>query len=497
MYKQAQYDEPLLFQYDSSCRHQDDNEKRILERFRELLPPALLREDCFDIPDLTEPEAVRHFTRLSQMNFGVDSGFYPLGSCTMKYNPKINEELAGHPNFAYHHPEEPDSMVQGTLKIMYDLQEALKEIGGMDAVTLQPAAGAQGEFTGILIAKKYHEERGEIRDEVVLPDTSHGTNPASAKMAGFKVIHIQSNDQGCVDLEALEAACGERTAAFMLTNPNTLGIFEKEVHKIADIVHGCGALMYYDGANFNAIMGRTNPGKMGFDIVHFNLHKTFSSPHGGGGPGSGAVGVVSRLADCLPVPVVARKTEKDGKEFYYNDHSLKRSIGKVHPYYGNVGVLIRAYAYITMMGGDGLKDATSHAVLNSNYLMEKLAGDFQVPYPGLRGHEFVLSGDSFDEQGFNTAQAAKKLLDMGFHAPTVYFPLLVHGAMMVEPTESESKNTLDTFATALMEIKKMPAKDVTRSPKSTVAGNLDQAFAARELIVNHRKYIEKMALFED
>jgi len=490
MYRQAQYDEPLLFEYDSSCREHDESEERLLKRFRELLPPEFLREDCPAFPDLTEPEVVRHYVRLSQMNFGVDSGFYPLGSCTMKYNPKVNEEMAAHPMFCNHHPDEPEEFVQGTLKILYELQEYLKEIGGVDAVTLQPAAGAQGEFTGMLITRKYHEDRGEERDEVILPDTSHGTNPASAKMAGYKIVKIVSNEDGCVDLDALRDACSERTAAFMLTNPNTLGIFEKEVHKIADIVHGCGALMYYDGANFNAILGRTNPVKMGFDIVHFNLHKTFSSPHGGGGPGSGAVGVVERLASYLPVPVVAKKVV-GGKDVYYNDYELENTIGKVHPYFGNTGVLIRAYAYIRMLGGEGLKDATSFAVLNSNYLKEKLDKHFEVPYPGLRKHEFVLSGENLKELGFNTKQAAKKILDSGYHAPTVYFPLIVNEAMMVEPTESESKLNLDTFANILIDIKNMPLEEVNKAPESTPVGKLDQIFADRNSILTHRDFFEK------
>ena len=490
MYRQAQYDEPLLFEYDSSCKERDEAEEQLLGSFKKLLPPEFLREDCFELPDLAESEVVRHYTRLSQMNFGVDSGFYPLGSCTMKYNPKLNEEVASHPLFCKHHPDEPEEFVQGTLKILYELQEYLKEIGGVDAVTLQPSAGAQGEFTGMLITRKYHENNGEERDEVILPDTSHGTNPASAKMGGFKIVQIESNDEGCVDLEALRAACSDRTAAFMLTNPNTLGIFEKEVHKLADIVHGCGALMYYDGANFNAILGRTNPVQMGFDIVHFNLHKTFSSPHGGGGPGSGAVGVVKRLASYLPVPLVAKKVV-DGKEVYYNDYSLENSIGKVHPYFGNVGVLIRAYAYIKVLGKEGLRDVTNFSVLNSNYLREKLSKYFKIPYPGLRKHEFVLSGDSFKEHGFDTAQAAKKILDTGFHAPTVYFPLIVHEAMMIEPTESESKDYLDTFSDILIKLKETPAEDVARAPESTPVGKLDQTFAAKHLILNHKDYIEK------
>ena len=495
MYRQARYPEPLIFEYHNNiCEEHKKSEKEIFSAFKKLLPSEFFREKAPEIPELTEPEVVRHYTRLSQMNFGIDSGFYPLGSCTMKYNPKINEEIAANPDFVEHHPEEPDSFVQGTLKILYELQEYLKEIGGVSAVSLQPAAGAQGEFTGMLITKKYFELRNEIRDEVILPDTSHGTNPASARMAGFKVIHIKSNKEGCVDLEALEAACSERTAAFMLTNPNTLGIFEKDVLKISEIVHNYGGLMYYDGANFNAILGRTNPVKMGFDIVHFNLHKTFSTPHGGGGPGAGAVGVVEKLASYLPVPVVEKKVV-DGKEIYYNNYNLKNTIGKVHPYHGNVAVLMRAYVYIKMLGGKGLKEAASYAVLNSNYLKGKLSKEFDVPYQGLRKHEFVISGEVFKEKGFDTAQAARKLLDSGSHAPTIYFPLIVHEAMMIEPTETESKETLDRFAETLIKIKSLPAEKLKSAPENTSAERVDQAFAAKHLIFNYRDYKEKKELF--
>jgi glycine dehydrogenase subunit 2 len=448
------------------------------------LPENIIRKNRPNIPRLCERDLVKHFTQLSQMNFGVDSGFYPLGSCTMKYNPKINDEMAGLPTSAMMHPHQPDSLAQGTLQIMYELQEMLAHITGMKAVSLQPAAGAHGEFTGMLIARAYHESRGEKRDQVVLPDTSHGTNPASAAMAGYDIITIPSKN-GRVDLDALAAAVSERTAAFMLTNPNTLGIFESDVKEIARIVHGAGGLLYYDGANFNAIMGKTNPGKMGFDIVHLNLHKTLSTPHGGGGPGAGPVGVVERLQEFLPVPMVAKKGEE-----YYLDYDMPKSIGKVHGFHGNWGVLLRAYTYILSQGGDGLTEVTERAVLNSNYMRMKVEKFLDVPYPGLRGHEFVASGASLKAKGIRTLDVAKRLIDHGYHPPTIYFPLIVDEAIMIEPTETESKSTLDGFVAALETVVNEPAEVLHDAPSCASVRRLNETDAAKNLLLSYRDYVE-------
>jgi glycine dehydrogenase subunit 2 len=409
------------------------------------------------------------------MNYGVDTGFYPLGSCTMKYNPKICDEISGWPEVADLHPYQDESTLQGALRLMYELQEQLCAIAGVDAVTLQPAAGAHGEFTGMLIARAFHEANGELanRTQVVLPDTAHGTNPASAAMAGFEVVEIASKD-GCTDLDALKAAVSDKTAAFMLTNPNTLGIFEDQVLEVAGIIHDAGALLYYDGANLNAIMGKTRPGDMNFDIVHFNLHKTFATPHGGGGPGSGPVGVKERLEPFLPVPTV----ERDGDEYYF-DYDRPKSIGKVRSFYGNFGVLVRAYAYIRLMGGAGLKRASEMAVLNSNYLRAKLEKHYPLPHRQLRKHEFVLSGDILKKKGLKTLDLSKRLLDYGFHAPTIYFPHLVDEAIMIEPTESENQATLDSFADAMIQILNEDPEVVRKAPHSAAVKRVDDVQAAR------------------
>src|SRR3989449_253815 len=411
------------------------------------LVPAKIRRDQLAIPNLSEHDVVRHFTRLSQMNFGIDTGFYPLGSCTMKFNPKFTEELAALPTVTRIHPDQDESTVQGALRVLYELQDLLARIAGMDAVTLQPAAGAQGEYTGLLLAQAYHRERGEERHEVIIPDTAHGTNPASAGMLGFDLIEIPSKD-GRVDLKALEAAAGPKTLALMLTNPNTLGIFEEHVLDIAQIVHDAGGLLYYDGANFNAILGRTSPGNMNFDIVHFNLHKTFTTPHGGGGPGAGPVGVKKPLEPFLPVPVIGL----NGRGYHLN-YDRPKSIGKVRAWYGNFALLVRAYAYILRMGGDGLKEVSERAVLNANYIRHRLAGVVDVPFGGLRKHEFVASAAKLAaEKGVRTVDLAKRLMDFGYHPPTVYFPHLVEEALMVEPPETATKETLDGFVDALAKI---------------------------------------------
>lgn len=470
-FRQAYYDEPLLF------------EKRSVEPEPvdlKGLVPAKLARDRLEIPNLAEHDVVRHFTRLSQMTFGIDSGFYPLGSCTMKFNPKYAEELAALPTVARIHPDQDESTVQGALQIMYELQGALAAIAGMDAVTLQPAAGAHGEFTGLLLAKAYHRDRGEERTQVVLPDTAHGTNFASAGMLGFDIVEIASTE-GRVDLKALEAAVGDKTLAFMLTNPNTLGIFEEHVLDIADIVHDAGGLLYYDGANLNAILGRTSPGRMNFDIVHFNLHKTFTTPHGGGGPGAGPVGVRAPLAPYLPVPIVAF----DGSA-YHLDYERPRSIGKVRAWYGNFALLVRAYAYVLRQGGDGLRAVSDRAVLNANYVRHRLKGILDVPYGGLRKHEFVASAASLTTKGVRTVDVAKRLMDFGVHPPTVYFPHLVEEALMIEPTETETKDALDGFVDALVRIVKEDPEILRTAPHNTAVARVDEVLAAREPILSWR-----------
>ncbi len=465
MYQQAKYDEPLLNEING------EDEKEI-----SVDVPDKLKRKSLNIPNLEEWQVVRHYTRLSQMNYGVDINTYPLGSCTMKYNPKLNEEIAKW--FSYLHPYQEESTVQGALQIMYELQEMLKKITDMDDFTLQPAAGAHGEFTGMLLVRAYHEYKGELekRRNVLLPDSAHGTNPASAAMAGFNVIEIPSNEKGMVDLEALEAATDDTTAAFMITNPNTLGIFEEEILEIAKIMHKNGALLYYDGANLNAIMGITSPGIMGFDIVHLNLHKTFSTPHGGGGPGSGPVGVRGELVDFLPVPIVRYDGEK-----YYLDYDVKHTIGKVRSFYGNFGVMVKAWAYIKRLGGEGLKNATIRAVLNSNYLKERIKGYYELPHKDLRKHEFVVK-----PKNARALDVAKRLLDFGVHAPTVYFPLIVHEALMIEPTESENKETLDKFADIMIQIAKEAEENpklLEEAPHNTAIKRVDDVLAARKPVL--------------
>ncbi len=438
------------------------------------------------LPEITELEVMRHFKELSDKNFCIEKGFYPLGSCTMKYNPKVNEVLACLDGFSELHPHQDDEDAQGSLKLMYNLQEALKTVTGMDAMTLQPAAGAHGELCGMMIVKKYFETIGQNRKNVIIPDSAHGTNPASAAMCGFNIVEIKSNEKGLVDLEALKAVLDDNTAAIMLTNPNTLGLFEEDILKISELVHNAGGLLYYDGANMNAIMGHTNPKLMGFDIVHLNLHKTFSTPHGGGGPGAGPVGVVEKLKDFLPVPVI----EFDGNK-YYRDYEVKHSIGKMKAFYGNFSVLIKAYAYILLMGKE-LKDASSYAVLNANYMMNKLKEHYYLPHDSKCMHEFVLSGDWQKEQGVNTLGIAKRLMDSNFHPPTVYFPLIVHEAIMIEPTESETKERLDEFINVMIEIAdeiKTNPEAVLAHPFNTPVRKVDETLAARKPDLAYKKQI--------
>ena len=444
----------------------------------DFIPKEMLREGKIGLPQLSELDVMRHYKELSDRNFCVEKGFYPLGSCTMKYNPKVNELLASLEGFTNLHPLQSDEDSQGALELMYKLQEALKKITGMDAMTLQPAAGAHGELTGMMIIKKYFEVKGETnRKKVIVPDSAHGTNPASAKMCGFDIVEVKSNSRGQVDIDALKGLLDKDIAAIMMTNPNTLGIFEENVLEISKLMHENGSLLYYDGANFNAIMGWTNPALMGFDVVHLNLHKTFSTPHGGGGPGAGPVGVVEKLKDYLPSPVIEFK---DGK--YIRNYDIKHSIGKVRSFYGNFGVLVRAYAYILMMGNN-LKLASADAVLNANYLKEKLKATYDLPYDEPCMHEFVLSGEKQHHQGVSTLGIAKRLMDYNCHPPTVYFPLIVHEALMIEPTESESKEVLDNFVDIMLKIAKEieeNPEEVLKSPQNTPIKRVDETLAARK-----------------
>lgn len=440
------------------------------------LDKDLLRTSDTELPQMSELEVMRHYKELSDLNFCIEKGFYPLGSCTMKYNPKVNEFLSTLEGFNIH-PNTSDKNAQGALKLMYYLQTALLKITGMDAITLKPSAGAHGEMTGMMIIKKYFDSIGEKRTKVIIPDSAHGTNPASAKMAGFDIVEIKSNEKGQVDIDSLKAVLNEDVAAIMMTNPNTLGIFEERVEEISKLMHDNGSLLYYDGANFNAIMGYTNPKLMGFDVVHLNLHKTFSTPHGGGGPGAGPVAVVEKLKDFLPTPTI----EFDGNK-YFRNYNVKNSIGSIKDFYGNFSVFVRAYAYILMLG-QNLKHASENAVLNANYLKEKLKKYYDLPYDEPCMHEFVLSGEKQkQESGVSTLHIAKALMDGNTHPPTVYFPLIVHEAIMIEPTESEQKEKLDEFVDTMIEIAKM-AKDnpeeILSAPHTTPVKKIDEVTAAR------------------
>ncbi|MBN2172211.1 MAG: aminomethyl-transferring glycine dehydrogenase subunit GcvPB [Candidatus Krumholzibacteriota bacterium] len=450
-------------------------------------PPAAPRLDAakrrrgpVGLPALSELDVMRHFVALSKLNHSIVSGFYPLGSCTMKYNPVLNEELARLPGFAASHPDQCAQTVQGNLELMWRLEEALKAITGFAAATLQPAAGAQGEFVGMRIARRWHEDHGAARREVLIPDSAHGTNPASVVMAGLGVRTVPSDARGLVDLAALAAAVGPDTAAVMLTNPNTLGLFETDILRIAELVHGAGALLYMDGANMNALVGRVRPAELGFDVMHLNLHKTFATPHGGGGPGSGPVAVTAALADYLP----GLRVRRDGERFTAS--RAPRSIGDVHGRHGNFAMLVRALAYILRYGGDGLADISAGAVLNANYLQARLRDLVEVPHDGLCMHEFVASGRPLKKHGVRTLDVAKRLLDFGIHAPTVYFPLIVPEALMIEPTETETKESLDRFVDAMAQIVREAETDpelLRTAPHTTPVGRLDEARAAKELRV--------------
>jgi len=517
--------EPLIIEYSSPGRKGyslpaiDTPNKD--EELSKLLPQDYLRVEELKLPEVSEVDVVRHYTLLSQKNYGVDSGIYPLGSCTMKYNPKINEDIARIDKLSNLHPYQDEDLVQGSLEVLYKLKQNLAEISGMDEVTLQPASGAHGELCGLMIIKKYFEDKGEERKKVIVPDSAHGTNPASAAMAGFDLIEIESNEEGMIDIENLKEVLDENVAALMLTNPNTLGIFEKDIIKISELVHDAGGLLYYDGANMNAIMGYVRPGDMNFDVLHFNLHKTFSTPHGGGGPGSGPVGVKKFLKPYLPIPLLrvekvskepGNGTDRDtqnyekkvkaqisstyttndlvaydrGKEVhnrYYWDYDRPQSIGKLHAFYGNYGVMLKAYSYIRKLGSGGLKETTENAVLNANYMKARLKEEYHLPYQENSLHEFVLSGIKQKEKGAATLNIAKRLLDYGQYAPTIYFPLVVKEALMIEPTETENIDTLNKFVETMKiisrEIEEYPEL-VKNAPHSTPVRKLDEVKAARE-----------------
>jgi glycine dehydrogenase subunit 2 len=478
--------EYLIFELDGLGESTYEVDDPIGDDFSVDVPQELVRDDL-PFPDVPEVEVVRHYTRLSQLNFSVDTGFYPLGSCTMKYNPKIHEHVASDARFAMLHPYQPDEDVQGALAVMYHLSELLQEITGMDAISLHPAAGAHGELTGTFIARAYFRQKGETgRHIAIIPDSAHGTNPASAAMAGFDVIEVKSNEKGQVDMDALREIVdkyGDEIAIIMLTNPNTLGVFEENILEIAELIHGVGGLLYYDGANLNGILGMARPGDMGFDIVHLNLHKTFSAPHGGGGPGSGPIGVKGHLKDFLPVPTVVYDEESG---MFRLNYDIPHSIGRMRMFHANFLVLLKAYMYIISLGGEGLRQVGRLAVLNANYLAAKVKKYFPIPYGELYKHEFVATGKVLKEQGVKTLDIAKRLIDFGVHPPTIYFPLIVSEALMIEPTETEVKYNLDMYAAALETIYKEAHEnpDILHSaPNNAPIGRLDDVKAVKQLKV--------------
>jgi glycine dehydrogenase subunit 2 len=504
MYKQATWDEPIIFKLGKKGRsghsmpEAEDEVRRAVGSLNGLLPENMRRTQKPNLPELSEVEVTRHFIRLSEMNYGIDSGIYPLGSCTMKYNPKINELLASLPTLSMVHPYQDESTVQGILEILYKLERWLSEITGTFEVCLHPAAGAHGEFLGTMLMHACLKQDGQCgkRTEVIVPDSAHGTNPASAAMAGFNVVIVPSAADGCIDLEALKTVTSEKTAGLMLTNPNTLGIFEKDIEEIAKIIHEVGGLLYYDGANLNPLLGKARPGDMGFDIVHMNIHKTFGTPHGGGGPGAGPVGVSKDLARFLPVPRIVF----DGKR-YSLDYDKPHSIGKIRSFQGNVAVLLRAYTYILSMGFEGLKEAAEISVLNANYVMKKLENikGLMIPYDGKkpRKHECVISAKPLkNETGVSALHLAKRLLDFGLHAPTTYFPLIVDEALMIEPTETFEKEELDRFVDALRRICEEAYKNpqaVLTAPHNTAVSRLDEVKAShpRTMTLSWRMHIKK------
>ena len=477
--------EPLIYELSSSGRTAIEMPAPEVEKAE--IPASLEREEL-PLPELSEIDVVRHFTRLSQLNHGVDTGFYPLGSCTMKYNPKINEEVARLPGFALTHPLQDTALLQGNLALMYAVQQWLMEIGGFRAVSLQPAAGAQGELTGILIIRAYHEDRGDTkRNRILVPDSAHGTNPASIAMSGMEVVEVPSDPRGNIDIEALRSQCGDTIAGLMLTNPNTLGLFEEHVHEVIQLVHDSGGLVYGDGANMNALLGVVRPGDLGFDILHYNLHKTFSTPHGGGGPGAGPVGVAAHLADFLPSPIVdIVEVGDENVPPLYGLVEPAKSVGRMKLFQGHFGVLVRAYTYMRMQGNEGLRDIADHAVLNANYLRVKLQDAYHIPYDRICMHEFVAEGKWDDAPEVHALDISKRLMDFGFHPPTNYFPLIVPEALMIEPTETESKQTLDAFVEAMRQIAREAREDpeiLTTAPHETPFGRMDEVRAARQLVL--------------
>lgn len=504
-WRQAKWSEPLIYDlgsYDNTWfvhPYSDEDEKleRLVGAPEERLG-RMLRREAPRVPGLSEVEVVRHFTRLSQMSYGVDTGPVPLGSCTMKYNPKISEELARDPRIRYLHPYQDEETVQGLLEILYLLERWLAELTGMDRCSFQPPAGAAGELTGALMIRKYFTDRGEERDEMLIPDSAHGTNPASAAMAGFRVVRIPTSEHGTLDMEALEAALSERTAGIMLTNPNTLGLFEDRILEVAEKLHSRGALLYYDGANLNGIMGIVRPGDMGFDIVHLNVHKTFSAPHGGGGPGAGVVCARGELVDYLPRPLIARKNGR-----YYWDYECKRCIGRVRMFYGNILPLVKTFIYIAMLGGEGLRETAIQSVINTNYFIALMRGvrGYELPYDPdrPRKHELVLSAKPLKrDTGVTAEDVAKALLDRGLHAPTMYFPLIVDEALMIEFTESEPRRSIEEYARALREIVEEAYRDpeaVKRAPRNTAVGRLDNVYAnhPRSVTPSHRVLRRRLA----
>ncbi len=451
------------------------------EKVPGVIPDALLRSEIAGFPELGELETLRHFTRLSQRNFAIESQFYPLGSCTMKYNPKINEVVARFPGFAQVHPLAPVDLLQGALALLFDLEGMLAEISGMEHVSLQPSAGAQGELTGLMLIRACLTERGNPRKKIIVPDTAHGTNPASSTLCGYEVVQISSNDHGVIDPASVSAAMDQDVAAVMITNPNTLGLFETNIEAVADLVHSRGGMVYLDGANLNALMGIAKPGHMGVDVLHMNLHKTFSTPHGGGGPGAGPVGVRSGLADYLPAPRIVKAGDR-----YELREDFDKSIGRVRSFFGNFGVLVRAYAYILTLGGDGLEDVSRMALLNANYLRKKLEKTYQLAYNEPCMHECIFTDRVQQKNGVSTLDIAKRLLDYGYHPPTIYFPLVVSGALMIEPTETETVETLDGFVEAMVAIAQEAKNDpelVKTAPHTTPVKRLDEARAARKPVL--------------
>ena len=450
-------------------------------KLEEHIPSALLRSDIANFPELGELEVLRHFTRLSQRNFAIESQFYPLGSCTMKYNPKINEVVARLPGFAEAHPLAPPELLQGALTLLHELELMLAEISGMENVSLQPSAGAQGELTGLMLIRACLADRGDPRKKVIVPDTAHGTNPASSALCGYDVVQISSNERGVIDAATVEKAMDDTVAAVMITNPNTLGLFETNIEAIAEIVHAKGGMIYLDGANLNALMGIAKPGHMGVDVLHLNLHKTFSTPHGGGGPGAGPVAVTRTLSEFLPVPRII----KHGDRFELQENCPK-SVGRVRSFFGNFGILVRAYSYITALGGDGLEDASRMALLNANYIRKKLARSYQLAYNEPCMHECIFTDRLQQRSGVSTLDIAKRLLDYGHHPPTIYFPLVVSGALMIEPTETETPETLDSFIEAMIAIAEETVSNpelVKTAPHSTPVRRLDEARAARKPVL--------------